>query len=66
MSQIFNKLNEIEGQINGEIRQIDKKMKDLRLQRQKLTGLQRALKPRTVKRKKVEAGSIKDNQQNNS
>ncbi len=63
MSLIFNKLNEIESQIEGEVRQIDKKMKDLRLQRQKLTGLQRALKPRTVKRKKVEKVEVGSTQQ---
>ena len=67
MSQVFTKLQEIESQIDGEARQIDKKMKDLRLQRQKLTGLQKALKPKVVKPKriaKVEGGTtqnIKDN-----
>ena len=53
MSQLFNKLSEIEGQIDGEIRLVDKKMKDLRLQRQKLVLLQKALKPKTTKPKKI-------------
>ncbi|MBA7544476.1 hypothetical protein ES705_36832 [subsurface metagenome] len=54
MSQIFNKLNEIESQIDGELKQIDRKMKELKQQRQKLTGLQKALKPKTVRKKKIE------------
>ena len=53
MSQLFNKLSEIEGQIDSEVKQIDRKMKDLRLQRQKLVGLQKALKPKTVRPKKI-------------
>ena len=60
MSQVFTKLQEIESQIDGEVRQIDKKVKDLRLQRQKLVGLQKALRPKAVKPKriaKVEGGT---------
>ena len=53
MSQVFTKLQEIESQIDGEVRQIDRKMKDLRMQRQKLTGLQKALKPKAVKPKRI-------------
>ena len=53
MSQVFTKLQEIESQIDGEVRQIDKKMKDLRLQRQKLTGLQKALKPKAARPKRI-------------
>ncbi len=49
MSQLLTKLSEFESQIDGEIRQIDKKMKELKQQRQKLTGLQKALKPRVNK-----------------
>ena len=47
MSQVFTKLQEIESQIDGELKQIDKKMKELKQQRLKLTGLQKALKPKT-------------------
>jgi hypothetical protein len=54
MSQVFTKLQEIESQIDGEMRQIDRKLKDLRVQRQKLSNLRRALKPKTFKKKKVE------------
>ena len=67
MSQVFTKLQEIESQIDGEVRQIDKKMKDLRLQRQKLTGLQKALKPKVVKPKriaKVEGGTAHNHKDN--
>ena len=56
MSQVFTKLQEIESQIDGEIRQIDRKLKDLRVQRQKLSNLRRALKPKTFKKKNVEKG----------
>ena len=54
MSQVFQKLNEIESQIDGELKQIDRKVKELRQQRQKLSNLQRALKPKTFKKNKVE------------
>ena len=67
MSQVFTKLQEIESQIDGEVRQIDKKMKDLRLQRQKLTGLQKALKPKSAKPKrivKVEEGNTQISKDN--
>jgi predicted nucleic acid-binding Zn-ribbon protein len=60
MSQVFTKLQEIESQIDGELKQIDRKMKELKQQRLKLTGLQKALKPRAVKPKrivKVEGGT---------
>jgi predicted nucleic acid-binding Zn-ribbon protein len=67
MSQLFTKIQEIESQIDGEIRQIDKKMKELKQQRQKLTGLQKALNPKVIKPKrnvKVEADKTEDTKQN--
>ncbi len=67
MSQVFTKLNEIESQIDGELKQIDKKMKELKQQRQKLTGLQKALKPKVNKPSrivKVEGGKTEDTKQN--
>ncbi len=68
MSQVFTKLQEIESQIDGEVRQIDKKRKDLRVQRQKLTGLQKALKPKVVKPKRITKveGGITENSKDNS
>ena len=68
MSQLLTKLSEFESQIDGELKQIDKKMKELKQQRQKLTGLQKALNPKVNKPKrnvKVEGGKT-ENQQNNS
>ncbi len=53
MSQVFQKLNEIESQIDGEVRQIDRKVKELKQQRQKLTGLQKALKPKEAIPKRI-------------
>ena len=53
MSQVFTKLQEIESQIDGELKQIDKKMNELKQQRLKLTGLQKALKPKAVKPKRI-------------
>ena len=67
MSQVFTKLQEIESQIDSEVRQIDKKMKDLKQQRQKLAGLQKALNPKVNKPKrivKVEEGKTEDTKQN--
>jgi len=67
MSQVFQKLSEIESQIDGELKQIDKKMKELKQQRQKLTGLQKALKPKAAIPKRIvksEGGNtqnLKDN-----
>ncbi len=68
MSQVFTKLNEIEGQIDGELKQIDKKMKELKQQRQKLTGLQKALNPKVIKPKRIvkEVGGNTQNSKDNS
>ncbi len=68
MSQLLTKLSEFESQIDGEMKQIDRKMKELKQQRQKLSGLQKALKPKVNKPSrivKVEGGKT-ENQQNNS
>lgn len=46
MSQLLTKLSEFESQI-------DKKMKELKQQRQKLTGLQKALKPKVNKPSRI-------------
>jgi phage shock protein A len=67
MSQVFTKLNEIESQIDGELKQIDRKMKELKQQRQKLIGLQKALKPKVNKPQrivKVEGDKTEDTKQN--
>ena len=53
MSQVFTKLQEIESQIDGELKQIDKKMKELKQQRQKLTSLQKALQPKAARPKRI-------------
>jgi len=53
MSQLLTKLSEFESQIDGELKQIDKKMKELKQQRQKLTGLQKALNPKVIKPKRI-------------
>ena len=53
MSQLLTKLSEFESQIDGELKQIDKKMKELKQQRQKLTGLQKALKPKVNTPKRI-------------
>ncbi len=68
MSQVFTKLNEIEGQIDGELKQIDKKMKELKQQRQKLTGLQKALKPKVNKPSRIvkEVGGKTENNKENA
>ncbi len=68
MSQVFTKLNEIEGQIDGEMKQIDKKMKELKQQRQKLTGLQKALKPKVNKPSRIvkEVGGKTENIKENA
>ena len=67
MSQLLTKLSEFESQIDGELKQIDKKMKELKQQRQKLTGLQKALKPRVNKPSRIVKveGSKTEIQQNN-
>jgi len=54
MSQVFAKLQEIESQIDGEIKQIGKKITELLQEKRKLSNLQRLLKPKTLKKKKVE------------
>ena len=67
MSQLLTKLSEFELQIDSELKQIDKKMKELKQQRQKLTGLQKALNPKVIKPKrnvKVEEGKTEDTKQN--
>ncbi len=63
MSQLLTKLSEFESQIDGELKQIDKKMKELKQQRQKLTGLQKALNPKVIKPKRIvkEVGSKTEN-----
>ena len=68
MSQVFTKLQEIESQIDGELKQIDKKMRELKQQRLKLTGLQKALKPKAVKPRRVAKveGGITENSKDNS
>ena len=67
MSQLLTKLSEFESQIDGELKQIDKKMKELKQQRQKLTGLQKALNPKVIKPKrivKVEGGNTQITKEN--
>ena len=67
MSQLLTKLSEFESQIDGELKQIDKKMKELKQQRQKLTGLQKALNPKVNKPKrnvKIEGGNTQITKEN--
>ena len=67
MSQLLTKLSEFESQIDGELKQIDRKMKELKQQRQKLTGLQKALNPKVNKPKRIvksEGGKPEDTKQN--
>jgi predicted nucleic acid-binding Zn-ribbon protein len=67
MSQLLTKLSEFESQIDGELKQIDKKMKELKQQRLKLTGLQKALNPKVNKPKRIvkaEEGKPQDTKQN--
>ncbi len=52
MSQVMQKLSEIEGQLDTELKSIDRKMKDLKSQKQTLTNLKRALRPTTPRKKK--------------
>ena len=68
MSQLLTKLSEFESQIDGELKQIDKKMKELKQQRQKLTGLQKALNPKVIKPKRIvkEVGGKTDNIKENA
>ena len=68
MSQVFTKLSEIEGQIDGELKQIDRRMKELKQQRQKLVGLQKALNPKVNKPKRIvkEVGGNTQNSKDNS
>jgi predicted nucleic acid-binding Zn-ribbon protein len=68
MSQLLTKLTEFESQIDGELKQIDKKMKELKQQRRKLTGLQKALNPKVNKPKRIvkEVGSNTHNSKDNS
>ena len=58
MSQVFTKLQEIESQIDGELKQIGRKITELQQQRKKLINLQRFMKPKTIKRKKVEVEKV--------
>ena len=68
MSQLITKLNEIEGQIDTELKAIDRKLKELKQEKQKLSNLQKALKPKAAgKSKKVvknEGGKTEDINQN--
>ena len=67
MSQLFTKLNEIEGQIDSELKTIDRKLKELKQEKLKLSNLQRALKPKVNKPKrivKVEGDKTEDTKQN--
>ena len=68
MSQLLTKLSEFESQIDGELKQIDKKMKELKQQRQKLAGLQKALNPKVNKTKRIvkEVGGNTQNSKDNS
>ena len=68
MSQLLTKISEFESQIDGELKQIDKKMKELKQQRQKLTGLQKALNPKVNKPKRIikEVGVNTQNSKDNS
>jgi predicted nucleic acid-binding Zn-ribbon protein len=68
MSQVFSKLQEIESQIDGELKQIDKKMRELKQQRLKLTGLHKAVKPKAVKPRRIAKveGGITENSKDNS
>ena len=67
MSQLLTKLSEFESQIDGELKQIDRKMKELKQQRQKLTGLQKALKPKVSTPKRIvksEGGNTQNSKDN--
>lgn len=67
MSQLLTKLSEFESQIDVELKQIDKKMKELKQQRQKLTGLQKALKPKVNKPQRIikpEGGNTQNSKDN--
>ncbi len=68
MSQLLTKLSEFETQIDGELKQIDKKMKELKQQRQKIVGLQKALNPKVNKPKRIvkEVGGNTQNSKDNS
>ncbi len=68
MSQLLTKLSEFESQIDGELKPIDRKMKELKQQRQKLTGLQKALNPKVIKPKRIvkEVGGNTQNSKDNS
>ncbi|MHA2276721.1 MAG: hypothetical protein ACXAC2_13180 [Candidatus Kariarchaeaceae archaeon] len=67
MSQLLTKLSEFESQIDGELKQIDKKMKELKQQRQKLSGLQKALKPKVNRPQRIvksEGGNTQNSKDN--
>ena len=53
MSQLFTKLTEIEGQIDSELKTIDRKLKELKQEKLKLSNLQKALRPKSTKPKKI-------------
>ena len=59
MSQVIQKLNELEGQLDTELKAIDRKMKDLKSQRQVLTKLKIALKPTAPRKMKQTVKEIK-------
>ncbi len=66
MSQLLTKLSEFESQIDGELKTIDRKLKELKQEKLKLSNLQRALKPKVIKPKrivKVEGGKTEDTKQ---
>ena len=53
MSQLLTKLSEFESQIDGELKQIDRKLKELKQEKLKLSNLQKALKPKVNKPKRI-------------
>ena len=68
MSQLFTKLTEIKGQIDSELKTIDRKLKELKQEKLKLSNLQKALKPKVNKPKRIvkEVGGNTQNSKDNS
>ncbi len=68
MSQVMQKLSEIEGQIDGELKTIDRKLKELKQEKLKLSNLQKALKPKVNKPKRIvkEVGGNTQDSKDNS
>ncbi len=68
MSQLLAKLSEFESQIDSELKTIDRKLKELKQEKLKLSNLQKALKPKVNKPKRIvkEVGGNTQNSKDNS